>query len=376
MSSKYFKNTQLIRYRFGDNENPVLFQKLSTYVDLLDQVRTETSFYQDYTILSGERPDTLSLRLYGKDDFYWTFYMMNDKLRESGWPIANELVLDKLKVKYPHRVVTTKDDFTTDSTLEPAFKVGQVVYGSVSGTVGTIVKRNPSLGQLVIDTTNTVIQEQRSISIEPDENGYVSYQLTDDRESFHSPSLWQVYQDGNIITEFVEIVLTSGKANKKFEISNIPYSESSTYTVTTEINIGNPLDNNFGVGESIYFVNPVTGLNVSLVVHKESAQYDAIHHYERTTYTAYNLDTNTNILVAYTKAEANAAIANYDNAEVRTTKEWVDIDPYTQIVPTGAAGVTVRERFENYNNELKQIKVLKKSVVERVAKQFYSKMRS
>lgn len=372
--SKYFKNTKLLRYRFGDNENPVLFQNISTYVDLLDQVKSETSFYQDYTIMSGERPDTLSMRLYGKDDFYWTFYMMNDKLRESGWPISNELVLEKIKEKYPHRIVTTKDDFTTDSTLQPAFKVGQVVYGSTSGTVGTVIKRNPSLGQLVIDTTNTVIPERRPIDIEPNENGYVLYKLTDERESFHSPSLWEVYKDGLLVTEDVDITLVSGKNNRWVEINNIPYSSSSSYSVTAEINISNPADNNFSVGESIYFVNPETGLNVSVVVYRESTQYDAVHHYEKTTYTAYDLDTDSNILTAYTREEALAAIANYDNAEVRTTSEWVDIDPYTQIIPTGAVPVTIRERFENYNNQLKQIKILKKNVVERIAKQFYIKM--
>jgi|DEB0MinimDraft_6_1074348.scaffolds.fasta_scaffold00420_8 hypothetical protein len=373
MSSKYFSNTKRLRYKFGDGEAPVLYQNLSTYVDLLDQVKTESSFYQDYVIKSGERPDSLSLRLYGDDQYYWTFYMMNDKLRECGWPVANELILDTVKEKYPHRTITTKEDFTTDNALEPAFKVGQIVYGSESGTIGTILRRDPTLGQLIIDTTNTVIPLTRSITFEPNVNGYATYELTLENEKFHSPSQWRVFQDDIEISSDVEITLPKGKNNRIFEINNVNYKEGSSYYVSAEIFISNPLDNNFGEGESLYFVNPRTGLNVVAVIWKESEQYNAVHHYERRTYTAFDLDTNTNILVSYEKQEAVNAVENFDNAEVRISSEWVHIDPYTGILPAGAYPVTVRERFEEFNDDLKKIKILKKSVIERVAKEFYNK---
>ena len=91
MSSKtrFFKNFGLTNYRFGDYESPVLFNNLTQYVDIIDQIKDQTSFYNKYTIVSGERPDTLSQELYGTTDYYWTFYLMNDQLRESGWPILD-----------------------------------------------------------------------------------------------------------------------------------------------------------------------------------------------------------------------------------------------------------------------------------------------
>ena len=146
MTTKYFQNFATVNYRFGDNEKPVLFNKISQYVDLIDAVKNEVTLYNNYTIPSGERPDTLSYKLYGTTDYYWTFYLMNDHVRLSGWPVNGYEILDVAKEKYPYRIVTTNSDISTN------FPVGQVVTGTTSGTTGTIIRKIPDMGQLVIDT--------------------------------------------------------------------------------------------------------------------------------------------------------------------------------------------------------------------------------
>ena len=147
MSSKtrFFKNFGLTNYRFGDYESPVLFNNLTQYVDIIDQIKDQTSFYNKYTIVSGERPDTLSYELYGTTDYYWTFYLMNDHTRESGWPIADHELNEYAKKRWPNRVVTSPAPFPT------IFSVGQVVTGTTSGTTGKIIRRNLDMGQLVIE---------------------------------------------------------------------------------------------------------------------------------------------------------------------------------------------------------------------------------
>lgn len=149
MTTKYFKNFSLTDYRFGDNEPPVLFDNISQYVDLIDSLKDDVSFYSKHTIISGDRPDTLSYRLYGTTDYYWTFFLMNDNLRLSGWPVEQHKLLDVTKERYPYRIVTTNDDISN------SFPVGQIVTGTQSGTVGRIVRRIVDLGQLVIDTSLT-----------------------------------------------------------------------------------------------------------------------------------------------------------------------------------------------------------------------------
>ena len=146
MPTSYFKNFATIGYRFGDNELPVAFKQLSQYVSVLEETFNNATLFNEYTVVAGERPDTLSFKLYGTTDHYWTFFLMNEHLRESGWAIPSYDLLDEAKSRYPYRTVTTNTDVSAN------FPVGQVVTGASSGTTGTIIRKIPDLGQLVIDT--------------------------------------------------------------------------------------------------------------------------------------------------------------------------------------------------------------------------------
>lgn len=146
--SNYFINFPLIGYRFGDNEPPAVFQNITTYIGLVDELKDEAIYYNNIQISDGERPDTLSYRIYGTTEYYWTFYFLNDQLRESGWPIPSSEILSYAKKYYPNQVVKV----TTD--ISNKFFTGQRVDGLGSGTTGTIVKKNLDLGQIIIKTEN------------------------------------------------------------------------------------------------------------------------------------------------------------------------------------------------------------------------------
>ena len=140
----YFKKFPLVDYNFGDNESSTLFNNITAYVDIIDQVKQEIAFYEKYTILDGDRPDVVSTKLYGTPDFHWTFFFMNDGLRESGWPMPEHELRELIKKRYPHRVVTT------EGNIASFFLPGVNVLGKTSGTTGKIIERNLDLGQLVI----------------------------------------------------------------------------------------------------------------------------------------------------------------------------------------------------------------------------------
>ena len=147
MSGNYFKNFEFAEYRFGNNTDIDLAQNLTQYVDLIDQRKNNISFTEKYNILSGDRPDVVSFKLYGTMNYYWTFYLMNDHLKLSGWPLNNDEILDQVKSKYPNRVLTTT------SEIGALFPVGQVIEGQSSSAIGEIVKRNLDLGQLFVKLT-------------------------------------------------------------------------------------------------------------------------------------------------------------------------------------------------------------------------------
>ena len=130
--TKFFENFEFVQYSFGNREDPVLFNNITQYVDIIDKIKQEVSFLNKYTIVGGDRPDSLSQKLYGTTDHYWTFYLMNDDLRYSGWPVDTNGLLEAAISKYPNRTIVTADD------IGALFPVGQVVEGTTSGTTGTI----------------------------------------------------------------------------------------------------------------------------------------------------------------------------------------------------------------------------------------------
>lgn len=145
--STYFKNFPLTDYNFGLNIPSVRFQNLSAYVDVIDQIKDNLSFYTYHNIQEGDRPDQVSQQLYGSTDFYWTFFLLNSTLREQGWPLSYDTLLKLINKQFPNTVVETR------SNLTGIFKVGQTVTGSTSGETGVIVHRNLDLGQLTIKGT-------------------------------------------------------------------------------------------------------------------------------------------------------------------------------------------------------------------------------
>jgi hypothetical protein len=174
--SDFFRNFPSVNYRFGDNEEPVPFQHLGTYIDILDQVKEYSVYYQNYNIQNGERPDQLSYKLYRTPDYYWTFWLLNDHLRQKGWPLRDYDVWIKTQEYYPHTTITTTA-VTQDKDLQlvdvggldyqpiwiPAenkpkplsqsefFKVGNYVWFRYSKVAGEILKIDQNTGMITVD---------------------------------------------------------------------------------------------------------------------------------------------------------------------------------------------------------------------------------
>ena len=348
MSTKYFQPFEKIYYRFGDEDSESLFQNLTQYDDIIDQIKSQQSFYEDYTIKSGDRPDTLSTQLYGDPKYYWTFFLLNDDLRESGWPLRNEEVLKVAKEFYPHRVLTINSDISS-SEGGYDFRVGRHLIGNTSGTFGDIIKRNLDLGQLIVDTYHSVepIAEglpELTYVLDVNSNGAAEIEVPGNVNVFHSTDLWVLYKyDLNNPDNDPEVLsaynITLSDINTKATIKSIPFQPGNyEYRMVTKQNRINPEEAKFVAGEVVEFFDNSTGLPVQKFLAKEDAQYLAVHHYEN----------------------ANG--------------EQVDIDPYSSTIPSGLIPVTNLARLQNKNDDLKQIKVIKSEVVETIVKEFYRLM--
>lgn len=142
----YFINFPKVNYYFGDEQSPVRFQQLNAYVDLIDQIKHQFGFYRKHYIDTNERPDTLSYRLYNTSEYHWTFFLVNDNIRLSGWPFPDFELYNVARKKYPNTALRTKDY----ATLLENFIVGDIVK-LPSGESRTVVSRDLNIGQIVIN---------------------------------------------------------------------------------------------------------------------------------------------------------------------------------------------------------------------------------
>lgn len=353
----YFYNFRPTLYRFGSEEESsiAVATNLTQYTDYIDQIKNRDLFLSDYTIPVNERPDQTSFRLYGTTDYYWTFFLVNDKMRENGWPLTLKEIHDAAQKRYPHRMVTVQlqqedviDYYDDDNkpiyrtklvgTAPDQFEVGSIVTGNVSGTRGQIIKRDLSLGTFVIDTINVVTtSEVFEEVVVPNSNGIIEIERTDalNAETYTQPLNWVLLKDG--------IQLTSYKINldffsRKASISGVAFDPTSEYKLTYYINTKNLTDGSFVTGEELSYTNPA-GTSTSMIVYGEMPQYLGTHHYE-------DVDGN-----------------------------WIDIDPLTQTKPVGAIEVTMKDYLANENESLRQIKLIKPDSIKGVVNEFADLMR-
>jgi len=156
--SSYFKQFPKVLYKFGDETSSVTWQHLGTYIDLIDQLKEEKTYYEKYYIQEGDRPDVVSQKLYDNSSYGWTFFLLNDKLRVSGWPVSSYRLSELAKKYYPNIVVSTDSTSYPSSTgvatplsLSAYFKEGNYVLLSSVGIPVKIIKIDHDMGQIFLD---------------------------------------------------------------------------------------------------------------------------------------------------------------------------------------------------------------------------------
>jgi len=187
--SNYFKNFPMVDYRFGDNEEPVEFQHIGTYIDAVDQVKEYSIYYEAYTIQDGQRPDQISSTLYGTPNNYWTFWLLNDSLRTGGWPLSDHEVFSKSKEYYPNISFVTdgvtsaleeyisydtsgeisvswiESGIETQLCADDWFKVGNYIYFRNSRSSGKILAINQDLGIITTDAKNVFFRSDDIVEV-------------------------------------------------------------------------------------------------------------------------------------------------------------------------------------------------------------------
>ena len=147
--SSYFLNFEQVDYQFGNEVSTAKIQNLTQSVRIEDIIQDDISFYNLYTILDGDRPDILSHKFYKNSKYHYTFYLMNSKILESGWPLVSADVTELVQTVHPNTTLVTQD------RIDGKMNVGQTVTGSSSGASGKIISKRYDFGQMIIEGTHS-----------------------------------------------------------------------------------------------------------------------------------------------------------------------------------------------------------------------------
>jgi hypothetical protein len=207
--SNYFRYFPREFYLFGNEKMADTFQDITRYADVIDQVRDSTTVYRDYYIQDNERPDQTSYRLYGNPNFYWTFYLMNQNIREQGWPLSNTKVLKYAQKNYPNKTITTRNDLTS---LTGFFKTGDTVTGRTSAATGKIVHRYMDLGQLVVKETSGTFVTGENLNTDLTTQIINAHSVEEEYNAAHH------YEDSNGVFQDISD-LTAGPGASQVEVT-------------------------------------------------------------------------------------------------------------------------------------------------------------
>lgn len=235
--SNYFAKFPTVAYLFGNEEQPVLYQKLTKYSDVIDQIREAVSAYTEYEIQDFERPDTLSYRLYGTSEYEWTFFLMNERLRETGWPMPVQELYERIQTDFfkhytAKLAVSTIPEVARLQVAQYAdlYPVGQqVILDGVHS--GTVIRKNLDVGEITISsdddiTTSTLLAyeapdpSQPLTSSTPLTNTVYEYEGTHHYENADGEWLDKYFDDlsGAVIKTNLEYLVDENDASKRIRL--------------------------------------------------------------------------------------------------------------------------------------------------------------
>ena len=87
---RFFSQFPKVPYSFDQFTPSINTQVIDMYryVDVNREITPDLSSYLTYSIKDGERPDQVSHKLYKSPDFHWTFFIINELLKDDikNWP--------------------------------------------------------------------------------------------------------------------------------------------------------------------------------------------------------------------------------------------------------------------------------------------------
>ena len=190
--SNFFKKFPTVQYDFDRNGILQSMTDIFRHVKPLDNFIDNSLGYRFYEIQDGERPDIVSQKIYGNPNYYWTFFVVNERLHDGyrEWPMSQIDFSEYLDKKYegvaiiPGRPsVTTNTDgivLSSNNSLGGRFTIGEKIRGQVSNAEGTLVQKNVDMHQVVLqNVTGNFLGDETGLSSVEEIKGLSSDDIVD-----------------------------------------------------------------------------------------------------------------------------------------------------------------------------------------------------
>lgn len=128
--STFFSDFPKINLRFDNlNTNTISYTDIYRFIDVNELTISNYGQYEWYEIGDGERPDHVSNKLYGSPIFYWTFFIINERMKNGihEWPLSDHALDKFINEKYnkygvctivPATILSTNDFLSLNWKLD------------------------------------------------------------------------------------------------------------------------------------------------------------------------------------------------------------------------------------------------------------------
>lgn len=135
----YFKNLPSIYYNFTVKDKDTLFilKDITVNFRILKKALDNITMYDEYDVVDGETPETVSQKFYGKPDYHWIIMIMNNKVDYlNEWVLPYDRLEQYCKDKYGESLIYSThhyedaNGYIVDSTYPLATPISNLDYES------------------------------------------------------------------------------------------------------------------------------------------------------------------------------------------------------------------------------------------------------
>lgn len=133
----YFQKFPKTFYSLDDTVSVNLVTDITRRADIVEQIKSQAAFYDEYDVIDGETPEVVADKFYNDTELYWIILMANEMLDPRfDWPMSYINLLKYCEKKYTAANVYTthhyenNDGYIVNSDASGASSVSNFDYES------------------------------------------------------------------------------------------------------------------------------------------------------------------------------------------------------------------------------------------------------